>query len=107
MNEEIMKMEETRLSGKLNETVEWINKRVMMENFMLKGELPKVSVHLAVYGVHGDEVRVSNGYQQTLDGGGYAAFDVTVNPVAFAKYGDSAPQVIGNKAIELYRKYVD
>ena len=100
MNEEIMKMEETRLSGKLNETVEWINKRVMMENF-------KVSIHLAVYGVHGDEVRVSNGYQQTLDGGGYAAFDVTVNPVAFAKYGDSAPQVIGNKAIELYRKYVD
>tara|TARA_R100000995_G_scaffold27603_1_gene12113 strand:- start:408 stop:713 length:306 start_codon:yes stop_codon:yes gene_type:complete len=88
----------------LKETENWINKRVMSDNIMLRGELPRVNVYLSMMGVKGDMLRVVNGYQQTLDGGGFAAFDVAVNPVAFVKHGVAAPEIIGNEAIEKYKK---
>ncbi|MAR83894.1 MAG: hypothetical protein CMF55_03780 [Legionellales bacterium] len=96
--------EEKNYKRMLKETENWINKRVMSENIILRGELPKVNVYLSMMGVKGNMLRVVNGYQQTLDGGGFAAFDVAVNPVAFVKYGTAAPEIIGNEAIEKYKK---
>lgn len=96
--------EEKNYKKMLKETENWINKRVMSENIMLREELPRVNVYLSMMGVKGDMLRVVNGYQQTLDGGGFAAFDVAVNPVAFVKYGVAAPEIIGNEAIEKYKK---
>jgi len=94
------------MKRKIEETENWINKRVMSENIMLYDELPRVNVYLSNMGIKGDRLRVVNGFQETLDGGGYSAFDVAINPVYFVEKGKFAAEIIGNEAIEKYLKII-
>ncbi len=100
-------MNEKNIKQKVKETERWINKRVMSENIMLYEELPRVNVYLSSMGVKGQRLRVVNGYQETLDGGGFAAFDVAINPVYFSEKGRYAPEIIGNEAINKYLKIIN
>ena len=67
-------------------------------------ELPKVNIYLNMDGE--ERIRVANGYQNDLYGGGFYAFDVAVNPKEFILYGMSAPSVIANKAMIKYMKII-
>ena len=44
------------MKRKIEETENWINKRVMSENIMLYDELPRVNVYLSNMGVKGDRL---------------------------------------------------
>ena len=90
----------------MKKTTNELDKMVLANDVLVQDfpELPRVNVYL---NMDGDErIRVANGYQEDLYGGGFYAFDVAVNPKEFLQYGISAPSIIANKAMMKYMKMI-
>tara|TARA_R100000030_G_scaffold81381_2_gene64124 strand:+ start:1295 stop:1645 length:351 start_codon:yes stop_codon:yes gene_type:complete len=103
-NEKDLYKQKIELKEMIEKTVSELDKMVLANDTILQDfpELPKVNVYLNMDG--GERIRVANGYQKDLYGGGFYAFDVAVNPKEFIQYGMSAPSVIANKAMMKYMK---
>lgn len=95
-----------KLDEMINETTQELSKMILANDSLVQDypELPKVNIYLNMDGE--ERIRVANGYQNDLYGGGFYAFDVAVNPKEFILYGMSAPSVIANKAMIKYMKII-
>ena len=105
-NDKEIRKHKIDLKEMMKKTTNELDKKVLANDVLVQDfpELPRVNVYL---NMDGDErIRVANGYQEDLYGGGFYAFDVAVNPKEFLQYGISAPSIIANKAMMKYMKMI-
>ena len=105
-NDKEIRKHKIDLKEMMEKTTNELDKMVLANDVLVQDfpELPRVNVYL---NMDGDErIRVANGYQEDLYGGGFYAFDVAVNPKEFLQYGISAPSIIANKAMMKYMKMI-
>jgi|TARA_R100000742_G_C4189698_1_gene22183 hypothetical protein len=105
-NDKEIRKHKIDLKEMMKKTTNELDKMVLANDVLVQDfpELPRVNVYL---NMDGDErIRVANGYQEDLYGGGFYAFDVAVNPKEFLQYGISAPSIIANKAMMKYMKMI-
>jgi len=103
-NDKEIRKHKIDLKEMMEKTTNELDKMVLANDVLVQDfpKLPKVNVYLNMDGK--ERIRVANGYQEDLYGGGFYAFDVAVNPKEFIQYGMNAPSVIANKAMMKYMK---